>query len=72
MLESLDDSAFAILEDACGPAVDVPARIRRLLGTLDDASVALSDLAAGIFHQGTCYPAAAPPHPAWRVAETHR
>jgi hypothetical protein len=61
MLETLDSVDFASLEDAYGPAVDVPGRLRTLaFGTVEAARVALGDLGAGIFHQGGYYPSAAP------------
>jgi hypothetical protein len=61
MLETLDSVDFASLEDAYGPAVDVPGRLRTLaFGTVEEARVALGDLGAGIFHQGGYYPSAAP------------
>ncbi|UJR86065.1 hypothetical protein [Sandaracinus amylolyticus] len=64
MLETLEDSVFATLEDAYGPAVDVPDRLRALAhGTYDEARHALGDLVAGIFHQGSYYQAAAPAIP---------
>ncbi len=64
VLETLDSVDFASLEDAYGPAVDVPERLRLLAaGTREEARAALSDLEAGIFHQGSYYSAAAPSVP---------
>ncbi|MFO0715057.1 MAG: hypothetical protein U0353_34785 [Sandaracinus sp.] len=61
MLESLDRVDFSSLEDAYGPAVDVPARLRAIaFGSPDEARTAPFDLGAGIFHQGSYYPSAAP------------
>jgi hypothetical protein len=64
MLDALDDRSFAALEDAYGPAVDVPARLRRI-GSEDreNARAELGDLAAGIFHQGSYYSSTAPAVP---------
>ncbi|HVI04277.1 MAG TPA: hypothetical protein VM869_36560 [Enhygromyxa sp.] len=60
MLATLDDSIFAALEDAYGPAVDTPARLRAIAGdSLERARAAIEELAAGIFHQGSYYSASA-------------
>jgi hypothetical protein len=60
LLATLDEVDFASLEDAYGPAVDVPARLRRIaFSEPDDGRGALFDLGAGIFHQGGYYPSAA-------------
>ena len=64
MLEDLDDQTFAELEDAYGPAVDVPALLRAVASDeLELARQALESLAAGIFHQGSYFSATAPAIP---------
>src|SRR5689334_16667269 len=56
MLEGLDAIDFSRLEDAYGPAVDVPARLRAIAAGQDVAQ-AIYELGAGIFHQGSYYSA---------------
>ena len=56
-LEGLDAVAFEDVEDAYGPADEVPARLREILNGGQAAERALKALAAGLWHQGTFSPA---------------
>jgi len=57
-LDGLDDIDWSSLEDAYGPAIDVPKMLRALAAGNQEA---LGDLHAHVFHQGASYyPATAP------------
>jgi hypothetical protein len=58
MLQHLDDVPWADLENAYGPAADVPDLLRKLLDPDPKVrSKTLSALYGNVFHQGTRYPA---------------
>src|SRR5690349_10123588 len=58
MLETLDQTDWSALEDAYGPAIETPGRIRDLASP-DKAKreKALDELSYTIYHQGTIYSA---------------
>ncbi len=63
-MREIEDIDWAALTDAYGPAVEVPHQVRALASP--DIKVArrgLSDLDAGLIHQGSFYPATAPAIP---------
>ncbi len=63
-MRSLDDVDWGSLEDAYGPAVEVPHQVRALASAdPDEALGGLHGLGAGIFHQGSYYSATAPAIP---------
>lgn len=63
-MRSLDDVDWGSLEDAYGPAVEVPHQVRALASAdPDEALGGLNGLGAGIFHQGSYYSATAPAIP---------
>ncbi|MCB9587621.1 MAG: hypothetical protein H6718_19620 [Polyangiaceae bacterium] len=55
--DGLDDIDWEELEDAYGPAVDVPDQLRLVASGGDDWDEGLAALDAGIFHQGGCFDA---------------
>ncbi|MGE0321713.1 MAG: hypothetical protein AB7K71_07595 [Polyangiaceae bacterium] len=55
--DGLDDIDWEELEDAYGPAVDVPDQLRLLASGGDDWDEGLGALEAGVFHQGGCFDA---------------
>ncbi len=57
-LEGLEAIAFADVEDAYGPADEVPARLRQIRDGGQAAARALDALAASLWHQGMFSPAA--------------
>ncbi|MEZ4223446.1 MAG: hypothetical protein R3B13_21040 [Polyangiaceae bacterium] len=60
MLEGVDEVDWATLDDAYGPTVEMPNRLRALAAGAEGWETALDELYAGIFHQGSYYPATAP------------
>lgn len=63
-MRAIEDIDWSTLEDAYGPAVEVPHQVGALVSAdVDEARRGLDSLGAGIFHQGSYYSATAPAVP---------